>query len=123
MNGTQVTDIEKKVDYPKFKKGMKLQLTEEQDSPQDENVETITQSVSSIIDGKVVNYELASKISSNMKAESEAIEFYNELLNEEGLLPEDIEQIREFISDEKNHLHLLSEMVKHYDGNIPTAED
>ena len=58
-----------------------------------------------------------------MKAESEAIEFYNELLNEEGLLPEDIEQIKEFISDEKNHLHLLSEMVKHYDGNIPTAED
>ena len=58
-----------------------------------------------------------------MKAESEAIEFYNKLLTYEGITEADRKQIEEFISDEKNHLQKLSEMLTHYDGNIPTSQD
>ena len=114
MQGTQVTDIEKKVDYPKFKKCIKLKTETSND---------ITEVLSDNIESENVNSLLAAKISSNMKAESEAIEFYNELLNDPGLTEEDKEQIREFISDEKNHLQGLSEMLKHYDGNIKAAID
>lgn len=115
MNGTQVNDISKKVDYPNIKRGRKIVLTKEAN-------EDITNSFSDTIDGGNVNHQLASKIAFNMKAESEAIEFYNELLTYD-LTDEDRKQIEEFISDEKNHLQGLSEMVTHYDGDIPTAKD
>lgn len=124
-NGTQVTDIEKKVDYPKFKKGIKFTKPttpiKEDEIPQE--VENITTSVSDNNERGTVSYGLAAEISSNMKAESEAIEFYNKLLTYEGITESDRKQIEEFISDEKNHLQKLSEMLTHYDGNIPTSQD
>ena len=110
-NGTQVKDIAKKEDYPTFKSGIKLKLKE-----------NITTPVSLPIDGKV-DRGLSQVITNNMKAESQAIGDYNQLLNYDGLSDTDKEKIQEFISDEKNHLAGLQEMLTHYDGNIETKKD
>lgn len=108
-DGTQVKDIAKKVDYPLFKKGLKL----------DENI-TNSHSLSS---REGVDLELSQMIALNIEDEAEAIGSYNKLLLCKSLSEEDRIQIEEIISDEKNHLQVLQDMLNKYDGGIPTAED
>lgn len=70
-------------------------------------------------------YIVASQIALNIQGEYDAIDGYNKLIpflkryNDQ----ESINQIREIISDEKNHSMLLENILKKYDGNIPVAED
>ena len=74
----------------------------------------------------VTDYDLATEIAKNIADENTAIEGYYALLafmTEIGADPEDIAQVREIISDEKNHRTVLAEMSLKYDGAIPTAED
>jgi len=74
----------------------------------------------------VTDYDLATEIAKNIADENTAIEGYYALLafmTEIGAGPEDIAQVREIISDEKNHRTVLAEMSLKYDGAIPTAED
>lgn len=69
-------------------------------------------------------FTTASQISLNLKGEWDAIEGYQKLipffeLHDDS---ESIEQIREIISDELNHAEVLRDIMKRYDGNIPTNE-
>ena len=68
---------------------------------------------------------IAALIALNNKGEWDAIEGYQRLLPYfESLHDEDsVEKIKEIISDELNHTEILREIMKKYDGNIPTAED
>lgn len=71
------------------------------------------------------NQTIASQIALNNKAEWDAIEGYQKLIPflEAKGDRESVEQIKEIISDELNHSHLLREMMRKYDGNIETAKD
>ena len=113
MKGTQVTDIEKKVDYPQFKHGVKLSTIDYMN----ESNETVSYNDSEI------NTEITYIINSFIKDENEAITQYEGVLLNPGLRPEDLNQIKEYIADEKNHLLGLTEMLKHYDGNIQASKD
>lgn len=68
---------------------------------------------------------VASQISLNIKDEFGAIEGYNKLIDFLAMYDdqEGIDQVREIISDEKNHAEVLSQLLMKYDGNIPVAED
>jgi len=67
------------------------------------------------------DYKIVALIAANNEDEQEAIHGYYELLA--SLTdPEDIAQIEEIISDEKNHSHMLTNMALKYD-NIEEAED
>lgn len=68
------------------------------------------------------NYAIAAAIAANNEDEHEAIKGYYELL-ELITDPADQDIIKEIISDEKNHSHLLSTLALKYDGNIVEAED
>lgn len=80
-------------------------------------------------EGEILNIDdnqtIASQIALNNKAEWDAIEGYQKLIPflEKKGDAEAIAQIREIISDELNHSHLLREMMKKYDGGIEMAED
>lgn len=67
----------------------------------------------------------ASQIALNLKGEWDAIEGYQKLIPffEEADDQESIDHIREIISDELNHAEILREIMKKYDGNIPTNKD
>jgi rubrerythrin len=72
------------------------------------------------------DFGLAAVIAQNNHDEWTAIEGYYELLDimtEIGAEAKDIDQIKEIISDEKNHSHLLTEMAHKYDSQIDEAED
>lgn len=68
---------------------------------------------------------VASQISLNIKGEFGAIEDYNKLIDFLAMYDdqEGIDQVREIISDEKNHSEVLNKLLMKYDGNIPVAED
>lgn len=71
-------------------------------------------------------FDLASVIAHNNQDEWGAIEGYYEMLDiltAIGADQADIDQIKEIISDEKNHSHMLAEMAQKYDSNIKEAED
>jgi len=71
-------------------------------------------------------FDLAGVIAHNNQDEWSAIEGYYELLDiltEIGADQADIDQIKEIISDEKNHSHTLTKMALKYDSNIVEAED
>ena len=77
----------------------------------------------------VVNFDnkdqvIASEIALNIKGEWDAIEGYQKLIPwlEEWGSKEDVDQVKEIISDELNHAEVLREMMAKYDGNIPTNE-
>lgn len=114
MEGTQVTDIEKKVDYPQFKHGVKLSTIDYMN----ESNEDVSYNNNS-----EVNTEITYIINSFIKDENEAITQYEGVLSNSGLRPEDLNQIKEYIADEKNHLLGLTEMLKNYDGNIQASND
>ena len=70
-------------------------------------------------------YTTASQISLNLKSEWDAIEGYQKLIpflelhNDE----DSIAKVREIISDELNHAEVLREIIRKYDGDIPTNKD
>lgn len=68
---------------------------------------------------------VASQISLNIKDEFGAIEGYNKLIDFLAMYDdqEGVDQVREIISDEKNHSEVLSKLLMKYDDNIPVAED
>lgn len=68
---------------------------------------------------------VASQIALNLQGEYDAIEGYYKLIPflRDHNDREAVEQIREIISDEKNHAMLLNEIMMRYDGDIPVAED
>lgn len=71
------------------------------------------------------NYWKAEKIAKNIKAESEAIEEYMDLL---GMLDpvEDagtIKAINEIVAEEKKHIEILSKIQMAYDGCIKPEKD
>jgi len=68
------------------------------------------------------NYKVAAGIAANIADEAEAIQGYYELLST-IIDPNDILEIKEIISDEKNHAQKLKEILSKYDGNVPTATD
>lgn len=71
------------------------------------------------------NYSMAEIISDNAAGEYDAITGYEALLSkmmELGIPQEDLDQISEIISDEKNHAEVLHKMLRKYD-NIETAKD
>ena len=69
-------------------------------------------------------FTTASQIALNLKSEWDAIEGYDKLIPffEMHNDQESIDHIREIISDELNHAEVLREILKKYDGNIPTNE-
>lgn len=64
----------------------------------------------------------ASQIALNLQGEWDAIDGYQKLIpffemhNDE----DSIDKIREIISDELNHAEVLRDIMRKYDGNIPT---
>lgn len=64
----------------------------------------------------------ASQIALNLESEWDAIEGYQKLIPffEMHEDQDSIDKIREIISDELNHAEVLREIIKKYDGNIPT---
>ncbi len=68
------------------------------------------------------NYQIAQAIAANNQDEQSAIAGYYDLLD---IItdPKDQDIIKEIISDEKNHSHLLTNLVLKYDSNIIEAED
>ena len=70
-------------------------------------------------------YTVASQISMNLKAEWDAVQGYDlliQMLKDQGDA-DSVAVVEEIISDEKNHAMLLEEMISKYDGDIPVAED
>lgn len=67
-------------------------------------------------------FTTASQIALNLKGEWDAIEGYQKLIpflelhNDKDA----IDEIREIISDELNHAERLREIMRKYDGDIPT---
>lgn len=70
----------------------------------------------------VKDYAIAAEIAVNNQDEQAAIEGYLRLL-EVLEDPEDIAQIEEIMSDEKEHSHQLTEMQLKYDGGVAEAKD
>lgn len=71
------------------------------------------------------DYTVASQIAFNLKGEFDAIENYDKLIPffiKHGDT-DSVDKIREIISDENNHAEVLKEIIKKYDGNIPTKAD
>lgn len=64
----------------------------------------------------------ASQIALNLKSEWDAIEGYQKLIPffEMHEDQDSIDKIREIISDELNHAEVLREIMRKYDGDIPT---
>jgi rubrerythrin len=76
-----------------------------------------------MVEGK---FDLAGIIARNNQDEWAAIEGYYEMLEiltEMGEDQADIDQIKEIISDEKNHSDMLTKMALKYDSGIVEAED
>lgn len=69
-------------------------------------------------------FTTASQIALNLKGEWDAIEGYNKLIPffEMHGDQESIDHIREIISDELNHAEILRDIMRKYDGDIPTNE-
>ena len=69
-------------------------------------------------------FTTASQIALNLKGEWDAIEGYQKLIPffEMHGDQESIDHIREIISDELNHAEILREIMRKYDGDIPTNE-
>lgn len=69
-------------------------------------------------------FTTASQIALNLKGEWDAIEGYQKLIPffEMHRDQESIDHIREIISDELNHAEILREIMRKYDGDIPTNE-
>ena len=69
--------------------------------------------------------DIAAQISINNEGESNAITGYYKLIPffESVGDQEAIDQIREILSDEKNHQQILNKLQMKYDGQIPVAED
>ena len=67
-------------------------------------------------------FTTASQIALNLKGEWDAIEGYQKLIPffEMHDDQESIDHIREIISDELNHAEILREIMRKYDGDIPT---
>jgi rubrerythrin len=67
---------------------------------------------------------VASQIALNAEGEHDAIEGYEKLIPwlEKYDDQESIGHIREIISDEKNHLELLTNILKKYDGIEPAKD-
>jgi len=67
-------------------------------------------------------FTTASQIALNLKGEWDAIEGYQKLIPffEMHGDQESIDHIREIISDELNHAEILREIMRKYDGDIPT---
>ena len=84
---------------------------------------------SSVDESIVLNNEnkhtTASQIALNLENEWDAIEGYQKLIPffEMHDDQDSIDHIREIISDELNHAEILREIIKKYDGNIPTSKD
>ena len=74
----------------------------------------------------VVNNEnkhtTAAQVALNIENEWDAIEGYQKLIPffEMQNDQESIDHIREIISDELNHAEILREIIRKYDGDIPT---
>ena len=68
---------------------------------------------------------VASQIALNNKSEWDAIEGYQKLIPflEAKNDDEAVAQIKEIISDELNHAEVLRELMKKYDGGIPTNQE
>ena len=64
----------------------------------------------------------ASQIALNLKSEWDAIEGYQKLIPffEMHNDSDSIDKVREIISDELNHAEVLREIMRKYDGDIPT---
>lgn len=64
----------------------------------------------------------ASQIALNLQSEWDAIEGYQKLIPffEMHNDADSIDKIREIISDELNHAEVLRDIMRKYDGNIPT---
>lgn len=60
---------------------------------------------------------VASEISFNLKAESEATEYYYKLIN--MVADEDKDKIKEIISDELDHMIILGKLNEKYSGVLP----
>lgn len=69
-------------------------------------------------------FTTASQIALNLKGEWDAIEGYQKLIPFFELHgdQESIDHIREIISDELNHAEILRDIMRKYDGDIPTNE-
>lgn len=67
-------------------------------------------------------FTTASQIALNLKGEWDAVEGYQKLIPffEMHDDQESIDHIREIISDELNHAEILREIMRKYDGDIPT---
>lgn len=67
-------------------------------------------------------FTTASQIALNLKGEWDAIEGYQKLIPffEMHDDQESIDHIREIISDELNHAEILRDIMRKYDGDIPT---
>ena len=67
-------------------------------------------------------FTTASQIALNLKGEWDAIEGYQKLIPffEMHGDQESIDHIREIISDELNHAEILRDIMRKYDGYIPT---
>lgn len=68
---------------------------------------------------------VASQIALNNKSEWDAIEGYQKLIPFLKAKNDDeaVAQIEEIISDELNHAEVLRELMKKYDGGIPTNQE
>lgn len=64
----------------------------------------------------------ASQIALNLQGEWDAIDGYQKLIPFFELHSDNdsIDKIREIISDELNHAEVLRDIMRKYDGNIPT---
>lgn len=69
-------------------------------------------------------FTTASQIALNLKGEWDAVEGYQKLIPffEMHNDQESIDHIREIISDELNHAEILRDIMRKYDGDIPTNE-
>lgn len=67
----------------------------------------------------------ASQIALNLQGEWDAIEGYQKLIPFFELHDDkdSVDKIREIISDELNHAEVLREIMRKYDGDIPTNKD
>lgn len=68
---------------------------------------------------------VASQIALNLQGEWDAIDGYMKLIPffEKYNDDDSISEIREIVSDEKNHAERLRSILLKYDDNIPTARD
>jgi rubrerythrin len=70
------------------------------------------------------NHFTAAEISRQIKGEAEAVLEYEHFLGIcQDLTHNDVMEIQEIISDEKNHLLILQAMAKRHDGGIAASPD